>query len=241
MRTLDLSYPEPERNLALDEALLNVAEASHGAETLRFWESPIYFAVLGVAQVTTEVLNVEACRNDEIPILRRCSAGGCVMQGPGCLNFSLILDQQSRPEVNSIRGSYCYILGKVRDALNERTADSSLEGISDLAIDGLKVSGNAQRRRKRFILHHGTLLYRFDMERMSPYLLEPEDRPEYRGRREHDKFATNLPLSEAELRQIVSKTFNGETTSNPISTTEEIESARLAESKYVNSEWNFRR
>ena len=47
---LDLTLRTPEENLALDEALLAAAEASAGRETLRFWESPVPFVVLGVAR-----------------------------------------------------------------------------------------------------------------------------------------------------------------------------------------------
>ena len=61
--------------------------------------------------------------------------------------------------------------------------------------DGRKVSGNAQRRGRRALLHHGTLLYDFDPGLAARYLKEPIRRPAYRSGRCHADFIGNLPLS----------------------------------------------
>ena len=76
MRVIDVSFREPERNLALDQVLLDNAEERAGCEVLRFWESPIPFVVLGVSQKLEQEVDEEACCRDKVPILRRCSAGG---------------------------------------------------------------------------------------------------------------------------------------------------------------------
>jgi len=48
MKLLDLTLPSPAENLALDEALLDAAEAGEMAdEVLRFWESPQPLVVVG--------------------------------------------------------------------------------------------------------------------------------------------------------------------------------------------------
>ena len=94
MRLLDCSFQEPAMNLALDEVLLNDAEEGHSPEVLRFWESPVPFVVLGLTQRLSEEVHEDACARDGIPILRRASGGGCVLQGKGCLNYALVLDQK---------------------------------------------------------------------------------------------------------------------------------------------------
>ena len=57
-----------------------------------------------------------------------------------------------------------------------------------------KFSGNAQRRGKHYILHHGTILYKFDLSLISRYLNMPQDIPEYRKGRPHTDFVTNIPI-----------------------------------------------
>ena len=136
--------------------------------------SPVHFVVLGLSQAVDDHVIREACNRDGVPILRRCSAGGCVLQGPGCLNYSLIL-RTDRPGCETIHASYRTILGSLADALVRLGHRVEPAGISDLAVDGRKVSGSVQRRRRRFFLHHGTLLINFDLSLFSRYLCEPAE------------------------------------------------------------------
>ncbi|HRX57114.1 MAG TPA: hypothetical protein P5016_21580, partial [Verrucomicrobiales bacterium] len=87
MKYLELSLPTPEENLALDEWLLQQTEDS-GVETLRLWESSHPFVVLGRSNSLAGEVDTEACRQRNIPILRRVSGGGTVVQGPGCLSYA---------------------------------------------------------------------------------------------------------------------------------------------------------
>ena len=47
--------------------------------------------VVGYANQVEVEVNVPACTARGIPILRRCSGGGTVVQGPGCLNYAVVL------------------------------------------------------------------------------------------------------------------------------------------------------
>ena len=76
-----------------------------------------------------------------------------------------------------------------------------LAGLADLALAGRKVSGNAQRRGRCGVLHHGTVLYDFDASLAERYLLEPPRQPDYRAGRSHQAFLGNLPLSGDVVRQ----------------------------------------
>ena len=70
-----------------------------------------------------------------------------------------------------------------------------MAGTSDLAVGGRKFCGNAQQRKRRFLLHHGSLLHGFDLERVGRYLKVPPRRPDYRGDRGHAVFLMNLPAA----------------------------------------------
>ena len=99
MKYLDLTLPTPEENLACDEALLDGCDDGDGPEVLRFWEPQKHFVVVGYSNRVESEVNVAACSELGIPILRRCSGGGTVLQGPGCLDYSLILRIDSNPAV----------------------------------------------------------------------------------------------------------------------------------------------
>ncbi len=240
MRLIHYSHPDPATNLALEEVLLNEVEQGRQPDTLRFWESPVPFVVLGTAQVLAEEVNEPCCLTDGVPIMRRCTAGGCVLQGPGSFNYALFLTYEQFPEVASLHASYRFILGNVCAALATLGIEASHQGISDIAIGGLKVSGNAQRRRRRALLHHGTLLYRADAAAISRYIREPADRPEYRGSRKHGEFVTALATTPEALTSALINAF-APCERSAITTDEAIRAGEFAMEKYAQDHWIRRR
>ena len=81
-----------------------------------------------------------------------------------CLSFRY-------PALEDVAASFSTILERLAAALN--VTDLTVAGGTDLALNGRKVSGNAQRRGRRALLHHGTLLYAFDASLAARYLRDP--------------------------------------------------------------------
>jgi lipoate-protein ligase A len=201
MKFLDLTLPTVAENLALDEALLLEAEAGFQDEVLRLWEWPTPAVILGSGCRLAQDVYEAACQADGVPILRRASGGGTVLLGAGCLLYSLVLAYDRSPVLREIPWSYQYILGRIRDSLADIMPGIELAGTSDLAAAGSKFSGNAQQRKRTYLLHHGSLLYGFAIDRVSRYLHMPARQPDYRGGRGHSAFLRNLPIEAADLRR----------------------------------------
>src|SRR5438132_10884302 len=159
MNFCDLTLASPEENLACDEVLLDLAEQGVVDELLRTWEPSLYFVVLGYANKAAGEVNLPFCRHNNIPVLRRCTGGGTVLQGPGCLNYSLILSLDAAGSAHGIPATNEFVLKRHAAALIALLqAPVELRSPVDLVIGGLKICGNAQRRRKRFLLFHGSFL-----------------------------------------------------------------------------------
>jgi len=238
MICLDATFPTPAENLACDEALLDEAEAKGGPPVLRFWESRSHFIVLGYAGKVTEEADVAACEVAAVPILRRCSGGGTVLQGPGCLNYSLVLPIEESGPTGSISRTNQFVMERNRSALaGALGAPVRVEGYTDLALDGLKFSGNAQRRRKHRLLFHGTFLINFDLALIEKLLLPPPRQPEYRQQRRHSEFLMPLRLSREEVKSALREAWNAEITCMETPTAA-IEA--LVCQKYSRPEWNLR-
>ena len=239
-RLIDAPGLGPREHLALDEAVLDAVEHGAAPSTLRLWEAGVPFVVLGSAQKAAREVRLDACAEDGVPVLRRCTAGGCVLQGPGSLNFSLAVRYDDWPGTRDLRGSYCLILSCITGGLKRLGLAASQEGVCDLAVGGLKVSGNAQRRRKHAFLHHGTLLHRPDLAGMARYLAEPADRPEYRGTRSHAEFVGGIPADPARLREMLAGVFGADTPAMPPLDQELEAMHRLVGEKYALDAWNLR-
>ncbi len=235
---LDVTLSTPAANVALDEALLLEAEAGHGGEVLRLWEWPAPAVVLGAGGRLAEDVDEAACRADGVPVLRRSSGGGTVLIGAGCLCFSLVLRFDRHPALGEIPTSYVYILDRTLEALAGLLPGAERAGTSDLAAGRCKFSGNAQQRKRTHLLHHGTLLYAFDLSRVSRYLRPPARQPEYRQQREHAEFLVNLPTGAGELKRRLRAAWEAEAARTDLPT--ELVSKLVAE-KYATPEWTQRR
>lgn len=202
MKYLDLAFANPAANLACDEALLELVETGQiKDEILRVWEPAQYFVVLGHANAIRAEVNLSACEEDRITILRRMSGGGAVLQGPGCFNYSLVLNGAAH-RFRTVREGFRHVLESHRDIIRALTGlEVALEGISDLAIGARKFSGNAQYRKSSAVLIHGTFLLDFDLSLIARYLALPVKQPVYRQNRSHLEFLRTVPVRSAELRE----------------------------------------
>jgi lipoate---protein ligase len=239
MKLLDLTLPTPAGNLACDEALLDWCEAGGGDEVLRFWESPESFVVVGYANKVASEVNVEACEARDIPILRRASGGGTVVQGPGCLSYALILRINADGPTRDVSAANRFIMDRnraaIESAIGNRQSAIRVQGHTDLATGGLKFSGNSQRRRRKFLLFHGTFLLNFDLALVSELLQMPSKQPGYRRGRRHEEFVTNLNVMAESVKNRLGEAWH---VGGSLLTDLRNEISDLVEQKYSKPEWN---
>jgi lipoate-protein ligase A len=251
MKHLDLTLPSPAENLACEEALLDACEKNDGEEVLRFWEAPETFVVVGYANKIATEVNVENCRAKKIPIFRRCSGGGTVLQGAGCLNYALLLRISDDGPCRTITSANKFIMEKNRTAIESEVrsqkseADISVCGHTDLSlvtrhpslVTPKKFSGNSQRRKKNFLLFHGTFLLDFNLALVGEFLKMPSQQPDYRASRSHREFLTNLNLPADKVKAALKKSWGA---------VEELKDflkpdiQKLVAQKYSTDEWNYK-
>lgn len=238
MKQLDLTLPTPEENLACDEALLDWCEAGHEGEVLRFWESPTPFVVLGYSNRAEREVHLDAARRAAVAVLRRCTGGGAVVQGPGCLNFTLILRVPDSGPLTGVTETNRHILQRHHDALLSALGETlAVRGSSDLALGELKISGNAQRRKKHCLLFHGTFLLDFDIELVERLLPMPSREPDYRRHRSHREFLTNAALARSTVKTALARVWQA---NEPLGTVPLEAVWRLARERYGTDEWTYK-
>lgn len=237
MQFLDLTLPTMAENLALDEALLDEAEANQDPqETLRLWEPSTTAVVLGRSSRRAQEVNEEACLQRKVEVLRRSSGGLSIVTGPGCLMYSVVLSCLSRPELKSITAAHQFVLAKLGSALAEQLPGVCICGTSDLALGERKFSGNSLRTKRQHLLYHGTLLYNFPLQTIADCLLHPPRSPDYRAGRNHEAFVMNLPLQVESLRSIVQRAFACDQIANrwPESLTQQLVGERFSQESWTN-------
>ncbi len=255
MKLLELTLPTPEENLALDEALLDQAEAEEGAsEVLRLWEPDRPMVVVGRSSKLAQEVKAEECARREIPVLRRSSGGTSIVAGPGCLMYAVVLSLNERPALRAIDHAHRFVLDRIAAALAPLTPPIRCRGTSDLVVGesekcpvgcgvendqpnsvARKVSGNSVRVKRDWLLYHGTLLYNFPIELIEACLPLPPREPDYRGGRSHRLFVANLPVSRDDLRRAM---IAGWQADEPLANWPRERTSELVAQRYSLASWH---
>ncbi len=239
MQLLDLTLPMPAENLALDEALLEAAEAGElTTDLLRLWEMPRNAIILGRSSRASEEVNLGTAQTENVPVLRRASGGAAVIAGPGCLMYSILLRYNGREHLRMLDEVHRHVLGIIRSALGPLLPGIEHVGTCDLAIAGRKFSGNSLRCKRDHLLYHGTLLHHFDLALISRLLKMPPRQPDYRAHRSHTDFVTNLPLPAEKLRASLAAVFEATT---PLEGWPRARTLDLVSTRYSQPSWILQR
>ncbi len=254
------TLPTPEDNLAFDEALVEAADRQDlnvglGNEVLRLWELSSPCVVLGRASKWQDEVRWTACQRDGVPVLRRASGGASIVAGPGCLMYSVLISYQNRPSWRALDVAHREVMTRTRDAVQAATdlfqmqLPIEIDGTCDLTTGDRKFSGNALRCKRNWMLYHGTILYSMHLASISDYLNEPARQPQYRKKRGHATFVTNL-LQESstisptafrfELERMLAIQWSAEFPwkTYPMSKEVKGEQLNLLQKRYTNSQWH---
>ena len=162
-----------------------------------------------------------------------------MLQGPGCLNYALVLDMAADPSLGTVAGANRFILSRNAVALSTLLSESvEHRGDTDLVWRGRKVSGNAQRRRRTHLLFHGTILLGLELSLVTTFLAMPSLQPAYRQQRPHHEFIGNLPLSSVEVKRSLQTAWQAD---ELLTVWPEEETRRLVRERYACPEWIRRR
>jgi len=129
--------------------LLLEAQQGYLPEVLRVWESQNYFVVLGLSNAAEAEVHKTACLEDHIPIVRRCSGGGAILQGLGCLNYALVLNQSRHPSLSQIQSTNCWVMTEMHAALSPLFPTLQIQGYTDLTLGNIKNFGQCTTAQQR--------------------------------------------------------------------------------------------
>ena len=164
-RVVGLEAHDAYFNMAIDETLLERIREKKSPPTIRFYRWSPSSVSIGRFQSMEEEVDVESCKELGVDYVRRITGGGAVYHDTnGEITYSIIGPESEFPK--GIRESYKYVCQGVIDGLSGLGIKAEFAPINDILVNGKKISGNAQTRRRGVLLQHGTILYSLDVKRM---------------------------------------------------------------------------
>ena len=233
----------PALHMALDEVLTDEVAAGRRGPTLRVWEWGAPAVVMGRFQSLRNEVDGQGTQRHGITVVRRISGGGAMFIEPGNTITYSIYAPASMVEGLDFQQSYALMDSWVIQALGELGIAASYQPLNDITSPGGKIAGAAQARRGQAVLHHVTMAYDIDADKMLQVLRIGREKLSDKGTTSAGKRVdplrsqTGLPREEVIARMIA--TFAGQ---YPLRTgslrQEELQRAQaLVESKFGTAEW----
>lgn len=248
--TFDLIGPvtlPPLTNLGLDEVLPAEVAAGRRRPLLRFWDWDSPLVVIGSFQSVRNEVDPDGAARHGIGVGRRISGGGAMFMEPGnCITYSLVVPG-SLVEGLSFEQSYAFLDDWVLGALADVGVTARYVPLNDIASDKGKIAGAAQRRfATGVVLHHVTMAYDIDAEKMTEVLRIGREKLSDKGTRSAakrvDPMRSQTGLARAEVMDAFMRHFRERyATVDSTYTADELARAdELVRTKFGTPEWTNR-
>lgn len=198
--------------------------------------------VLGKYQNAFEEINIKAVEENNIKVARRSTGGGTVFHDMGNLNYSFITKYDTNSFVN-----YDKFITPIIEALKAIGVNAHKKRNSDIAIDDMKISGSAQSIKGGRVLHHGTLLFNSDLNKLNEMLKTLEGKFESKSVKSVRSVVTNIRdhlddknMSMDDFQELLLKTLFPSGIERISLSDQQLEQVNvLAKEKYSQWEWNY--
>lgn len=184
MKYIEIKTKDPHFNLAMEEYLLTNCKPSESYFLL--WQNEPSI-IIGKHQNTMEEINTRFVEENNINVVRRMSGGGAVYHDLGNLNYSFIVGNGQQDMFDFKKFTYPIV-----ELLQQYGVNAEVSGRNDMTIEEKKFSGNAQFIRNNNLLHHGTLLFNSDLERLQDALNVSKDKIVSKGIKSVRSRVTNI-------------------------------------------------
>ncbi len=239
MLLISLDSTNAHFNLAAEEYLLKEKEE----DIFMLWRNDNAI-IVGKNQNSLGEINREKAEEKNVAVVRRLTGGGAVYHDLGNLNYTFIMKNDGSDFLNFRKFSEPVI-----KALNEMGVKASLSGRNDLLIEDKKFSGNAQCVHKNRMLHHGTLMFKTNINLLSEVLNVDRSKIESKGIVSVKSRVTNISehlpdksITVTDFRDKLLQSVGADLSGAVMySLTDEDVSAinKLKNEKYDTWEWNF--
>ena len=162
-------------NMAIDKAVLVSNSKNKSPPTVRFYTWNPSAISIGYFQSMSDEVDLEACKNLGVEFVRRITGGGAVFHDKE-LTYSIVIPESNPLVPKNILESYRRICGAVIRGLEHLWIESKYAPINDIIVNNKKISGNAQTRKFKTVLQHGTVLTDVDVDKMFMLLKVPNEK-----------------------------------------------------------------
>jgi lipoate-protein ligase A len=237
----------PLMHLALDEVLAQEVGDGTRKPTLRIWEWDERAVVIGSFQSVKNEVDPENAEKYGFRVVRRISGGGAMFMDAGSVVTYSIYAPIDLVAGMTFADSYAFFDEWAVQALRSLGVDATYQPLNDIASPAGKIGGAAQKRLGNGgVLHHVTMAYDMDGERMTEVLRIGREKLSDKGTKSAakrvDPLRSQTGVSRAEIIERMIETFRTEhgLTDGVITPEEYAAAEKLVAEKFGTDEWLYR-
>lgn len=226
----------PQFNLAMEEYLL---KQKSGYYVCLWRNSPA--VIIGVNQNAYKEVNLSYTEENGIEVVRRITGGGAVYHDLNNICYTVIAPY------NENENRFQKFTAPVIEYLKSLGLNAQLSGRNDILLDGKKISGSAETVFNDRVMHHGTLLFKTDVNVLSNALNPSKLKIESKGISSVRSRVTNISeclkkdITVVDFMDNLEKFFLKTCSKTTLNNSDVIEIEKLIEQKYSTYEWNMGR
>jgi lipoate---protein ligase len=237
----------PLMHLALDEVLAEEVGDGTRKPTLRIWEWDERAVVIGSFQSVKNEVDPENAEKYGFRVVRRISGGGAMFMDAGSVVTYSIYAPVELVAGMTFADSYAFFDEWAVQALQSLGIEASYQPLNDITSPAGKIGGAAQKRLGNGgVLHHVTMAYDMDGERMTEVLRIGREKLSDKGTKSAakrvDPLRSQTGLARTEIIERMIETFreqhgliDGEITAEEYAAAE-----KLVAEKFGTDEWLYR-
>jgi len=251
-------HSDPYYNMALDQALINSVSNLGSPPIFRVYGWRPHGISFGFTQKIETILNIDRCNSGEIPYVRRMTGGSAILHKDD-ISYSLIFKKDDLGIKGGVLDSYKVInsflirfyesLGLKVDYSGDKDSSIDLGVCSlskeryDIICKGLKIGGNAQRRKGSVVFQHGSISLKDSSSELLKLLKDSSDNSSKKSISLDEALGRELSFKKAQdfLVRAFRDTFEVDFKESSLLEQELLNIIFLERNKYSTKDWNLKR
>ncbi|MFD1415511.1 lipoate--protein ligase family protein [Oceanobacillus jeddahense] len=263
---IDTGFQDAAWNMAFDECLINWHHEGRIPPTLRFYGWKYPSLSIGYFQKVDKKIDLEAIERHQCQFVRRLTGGSAVLHDDE-LTYSLVISENDPAIPVSVQEAYHVLSEGVfegyhnlgipaeyatldRESVRGRTAICfEKPAFYEMVVEGKKISGNAQTRKKGVLMQHGSIPMSMDTKMLFDLFVFSSEKLRERSRASFSKKAVTINQITNRIHQYemltdafkegFKKGLGIELQPLQLTKIEWDEVQQLAQSKYESKAWNI--
>ena len=176
-RLIDLGMAEPYMAQTFYEGIAQTVDEGKSPNTILFVQPSTPYVCLGFHQELEKEINIDYCKDHNLPIIRRSQGGGATYLDSNQLFYQIVARKDSKAIPESVEQLFERFLAVTVYVYRELGLPAEFKALNDVTVNSRKISGNgAGEYGDRTTILVGNIILNLDYDSIAYVLRVPDEK-----------------------------------------------------------------